>query len=47
LAREVRIDKLDVSDRTAMASYASSVRAELGRVNVLFNNAGVALHGEL
>jgi NAD(P)-dependent dehydrogenase (short-subunit alcohol dehydrogenase family) len=47
LARDVRIDKLDVSDRTAMASYASSVRAELGRVNVLFNNAGVALHGEL
>jgi len=45
-ARELRTDKLDVSDRTAMASYAASVKADLGRVNVLINNAGVALHGD-
>ena len=46
MAREVRTDKLDVSDRTAMASYAASVKEELGRVNLLVNNAGVALHGD-
>lgn len=46
MAREVRTDKLDVSDRAAMASYAASVKEELGRVNVVVNNAGVALHGD-
>lgn len=45
-AREVRTEKLDVSDREAMADYAGAVAAELGRVNVVFNNAGVALHGD-
>jgi NAD(P)-dependent dehydrogenase (short-subunit alcohol dehydrogenase family) len=45
-AREIRTDKLDVSDRAAMASYAASVREELGRVNLVINNAGVALHGD-
>jgi NADP-dependent 3-hydroxy acid dehydrogenase YdfG len=45
-AREVRTDKLDVRDRTAMHDYAASVRRELGRVNVVVNNAGVALHGD-
>jgi NAD(P)-dependent dehydrogenase (short-subunit alcohol dehydrogenase family) len=46
MAREIRTDKLDVSDRAAMASYAASVREELGRVNLVINNAGVALHGD-
>lgn len=44
--REVRTDKLDVRDRAAMASYAASVADDLGRVNVVVNNAGVALHGD-
>lgn len=45
-AREVRTDKLDVTDRDAMRAYATSVAADHGRVNVVFNNAGVALHGD-
>jgi NADP-dependent 3-hydroxy acid dehydrogenase YdfG len=45
--REVRTDHLDVRDRTAVNAYATSVRDELGRVNVVVNNAGVALHGDL
>lgn len=45
-AREVHTEKLDVSDRAAMASYATSVAGDLGRVNAVFNNAGVALHGD-
>ena len=44
--REVRTDKLDVRDRAAMASYAASVADDFGRVNVVVNNAGVALHGD-
>lgn len=45
-AREVHAEKLDVSDRAAIADYASSVAGDLGRVNVVFNNAGIALHGD-
>jgi short-subunit dehydrogenase len=44
--REVRTDKVDVRDRQAMHDYAASVREEFGRVNVIVNNAGVALHGD-
>jgi NADP-dependent 3-hydroxy acid dehydrogenase YdfG len=46
-AREVRTDRLDVADRSAMFAYAADVAAHFGRVNVLVNNAGVALHGDL
>ena len=45
-AGEIRADKLDVRDREAMVAYAASVRAQFGRVNVLVNNAGVAVHGD-
>jgi NAD(P)-dependent dehydrogenase (short-subunit alcohol dehydrogenase family) len=44
--REVRTDKLDVRDRQAMHEYAATLRRELGRINVIVNNAGVALHGD-
>jgi hypothetical protein len=41
----VRTDKVDVRDRAAMAAYATSVVEDFGQVNVVVNNAGVALHG--
>lgn len=44
-AKEVRSDKLDVADRAAFAAYADAVVAQFGRVNVVINNAGVALAG--
>ncbi len=44
-AREVRSDRLDVADRAAMAAYATEIAGHFGRVNVVFNNAGVALAG--
>lgn len=43
--RTVRSDHLDVADRDAFAAYASSVADQFGRVNVVVNNAGVALAG--
>jgi NAD(P)-dependent dehydrogenase (short-subunit alcohol dehydrogenase family) len=46
-AREVRSDHLDVADRAAFTSYAADVAAHFGRVNVVINNAGVALAGDL
>jgi NADP-dependent 3-hydroxy acid dehydrogenase YdfG len=45
--REVRLDRLDVSDRAAFTAYADEVAAQFGRVNVVVNNAGVALAGDL
>jgi NADP-dependent 3-hydroxy acid dehydrogenase YdfG len=46
-AREVHAARLDVSDRTAFASYAAEVAEHFGRVNVVVNNAGVALTGDV
>ncbi len=46
-AREVRSDRLDVADRSAFEAYAEAVVAQFGRVNVVINNAGVALSGDL
>jgi NADP-dependent 3-hydroxy acid dehydrogenase YdfG len=46
-ARRVHSTRLDVADRDAFARYALDVVQELGRVNVVVNNAGVALAGDL
>lgn len=43
--REIRSDHLDVADRSAFAAYATTVADHFGRVNVVVNNAGVALSG--
>jgi NADP-dependent 3-hydroxy acid dehydrogenase YdfG len=45
--REVRSDRLDVADRGAFEAYAAAVVDHFGRVNVVVNNAGVALAGDL
>ncbi len=44
-AREVRTDRLDVADRAAFTAYAAAIADHFGRVNVVINNAGVALAG--
>ncbi|MDP2774425.1 MAG: SDR family NAD(P)-dependent oxidoreductase [Nocardioides sp.] len=46
-AHEVRSDRLDVADRAAFTAYAAAVAEHFGRVNVVINNAGVALAGTL
>jgi NAD(P)-dependent dehydrogenase (short-subunit alcohol dehydrogenase family) len=46
-AREVRSDRLDVADRAAFAAYAVAVAEHFGRVDVVVNNAGVALAGDV
>jgi NADP-dependent 3-hydroxy acid dehydrogenase YdfG len=42
----VRSDRLDVADRDAVARYALEVVEHFDRVNVVVNNAGVALAGD-
>jgi NAD(P)-dependent dehydrogenase (short-subunit alcohol dehydrogenase family) len=44
--QEIRIDKLDVRDREAWKEYADSVAADFGHVDVVINNAGIALSGD-
>ena len=46
IGARVRSDRLDVADRDAFARYALDVVQELGRVNVVINNAGGALAGD-
>ncbi|MFI5626834.1 SDR family NAD(P)-dependent oxidoreductase [Nocardioides sp. NPDC051685] len=46
-AREIKEDKLDVADREAFKTYAAGVTAHFGTVNVVVNNAGVALSGRV
>ena len=46
-AREVRGDRLDVADRAAFAAYAEAIVEHFGGVDVVVNNAGVALAGDV
>ncbi|MBJ8339112.1 MULTISPECIES: SDR family NAD(P)-dependent oxidoreductase [Antrihabitans] len=39
--------ELDVANRAAVHAHASDVRGEFGRVNLVFNNAGVALNADV
>jgi len=43
----VKSDRLDVADRAAFEAYAAGVIDHFGGVNVVINNAGVALAGDL
>jgi NAD(P)-dependent dehydrogenase (short-subunit alcohol dehydrogenase family) len=40
-----RVDVLDVRDRTAVHAYADAVAAQFGGVNLVINNAGIAMFG--
>ena len=46
-ARGIKADRLDVADRDAFEEYAAGVADHFGRVNVVINNAGVALSGRV
>ncbi len=44
---KVRTDRVDVRDREAVHAWADAVADEFGRVNLIFNNAGVALSADV
>jgi short-subunit dehydrogenase len=46
-AREVRSDVVDVASARALTQWAADVVGQFGRVNVLVNNAGVSLTGDV
>ncbi len=47
IAGPVHTARLDVSDAAAVTAYADDVRDHFGTVNVLVNNAGVSLTGNI
>lgn len=47
LGAEVRADLLNVVEREAFLLYADSVTRQFGKVNQIFNNAGIAYAGDV
>jgi short-subunit dehydrogenase len=44
---EVKSDRLDVSEREAVLRYADAVKKHFGKVNQIYNNAGIAYYGSV
>ncbi|MEU4345085.1 SDR family NAD(P)-dependent oxidoreductase [Nocardia sp. NPDC023852] len=47
LGAEVESDRLNVVEREAVLHYADTVKARFGTVHQVYNNAGIAHHGEV
>lgn len=47
LGAQVKSDHLDVTQREAVLTYAEAVVAHFGAVHQVYNNAGIAFHGEV
>ncbi|CAM2798562.1 SDR family oxidoreductase [Prescottella defluvii] len=47
LGADVKSDQLDVTQRQAVLAYADAVVTHFGKVNQVYNNAGIAFHGEV
>ncbi|QUR68515.1 SDR family NAD(P)-dependent oxidoreductase [Mycobacterium spongiae] len=43
----VKADRLDVSEREAFLAYAEAVNEHFGKVNQIYNNAGIAFSGDV
>ncbi|MCP3987298.1 MAG: SDR family NAD(P)-dependent oxidoreductase [bacterium] len=45
IGRQVQSSRVDVADRDAMQAFAADIHQQIGSVDLLMNNAGVALGG--
>jgi len=43
----VKADRLDVTEREAFELYADAVKAHFGKVNQIYNNAGITFFGDI
>ena len=43
----VKVDRLDVTEREAFLAYADAVNEHFGKVNQIYNNAGIAFIGDI
>ncbi|MCV7314987.1 SDR family oxidoreductase [Mycolicibacillus parakoreensis] len=47
LGAEVKADRLNVTERETVIGYADTVKNHFGRVNQIYNNAGIAYTGDI
>ncbi len=47
LSAHVKSDRLDVAERESVLAYADAVVAHFGKVNQVYNNAGIAYNGNV
>ncbi|MEY8015148.1 SDR family NAD(P)-dependent oxidoreductase [Mycobacterium servetii] len=47
LGAAVKSDRLDVTEREAFLAYADAVAEHFGKVNQIYNNAGIAFSGDI
>lgn len=47
IGAEVKADRLDVTEREAFLAYADAVKDHFGKVNQIYNNAGIAFTGDV
>ncbi|WP_069164267.1 SDR family NAD(P)-dependent oxidoreductase [Nocardia altamirensis] len=47
LGAEVKSDRINVAEREAVLLYADAVKAHFGKVHQIYNNAGIAYHGDV
>ena len=47
IGAHVKADRLDVTEREAFLAYADSVAEHFGKVNQIYNNAGIAFTGDI
>jgi NADP-dependent 3-hydroxy acid dehydrogenase YdfG len=47
IGTQVKADRLDVTERAAFELYADAVKEHFGKVNQIYNNAGIAFAGDI
>jgi NADP-dependent 3-hydroxy acid dehydrogenase YdfG len=47
IGTQVKADRLDVTEREAFELYADAVKEHFGKVNQIYNNAGIAFAGDI
>ncbi|OMC55855.1 acetoin dehydrogenase [Mycobacterium sp. IS-836] len=47
IGAQVKSDRLDVTEREAFVAYAEAVNEHFGKVNQIYNNAGIAFTGDI
>ncbi len=47
ISAPVKADRLDVTEREAFLAYADAVNEHFGKVNQIYNNAGIAFTGDI
>jgi NADP-dependent 3-hydroxy acid dehydrogenase YdfG len=47
IGAEFKADRLDVTEREAFVAYADAVAEHFGKVNQIYNNAGIAFTGDI